>query len=79
MEDDNQRLHWQSRHSMIHGRVVSLTIEATSFPQEQFLSEAVRILETGEPILLKVCGVLPGGNLRISTLGDNSLDQQIGG
>lgn len=74
--DDAPRdvLSWSTQYSMIHGRVVSLTIHANTFPQERFLSDAEAILASGDPLLLKVSGVMPDGSLRITALGDVSLD-----
>lgn len=69
-------LQWFYEYSKIHGRVTSLTLVASNFAQEKFLSAAVELLDRCDPVLIKVAGLLEGGEVRAVGLGDVSIDQE---
>lgn len=76
MENDNQGLHWLYRTDMTTGRVKSLQVYATCFPQERFLTAAVEMMlaaESGE-LLLKVASRDDSGRIRCALLGNADLD-----
>lgn len=73
-DDDHppESLAWLKRYSTITGRVVSLTLEASSFPQEKFLTDFARVLEEADSLAIKVYS-RRGSNVDVFVLGNDLL------
>lgn len=73
-DDDHppESLAWLKRYSTITGRVVSLTLEASSFPQEKFLTDFARVLEEADSLAIKVYS-RRGLDVRVAILANEEL------
>lgn len=73
MSEDASRLSWMSRIDVKTGRVKNLSIQASCFPQERFLTNVAEIMQGSDSLLIKVVSKV-GDKVRVATLGDEGLD-----
>lgn len=71
-EGEPNSLAWVKRYSTLTGRVVSLTLEASTFPQERFLTDFAREMEEADSISIKVYS-RRGLDVRVAILANEEL------
>lgn len=73
MEDEDEEcLCWHKQYSTLTGRVVALTLQATTFPQEKFLTQFAAALANADSLAIKVYS-RRGPTVEVVSLGNELL------
>lgn len=72
VDEPQEWLCWSTVFSRLTGRVVALTLESTTFPQERFLSQFADILQNADALAIKVY-YRNGATVKVIKLGNEFL------